>query len=357
MGDILFIDFETRSTVDLKKAGADVYARHPSTEVNCFAWAFDDEPVVCDKKQMLPSPRVYSHVKNGGTVVAHNAAFEWLVWNYSWEKNVLKLPELKWEQLICTMELSYVMGLPGALEKVAPAVGLGFHKDGKGKRVMMQLSKPKEIHPDGKVEWYEPETYPEKFQALYDYCKTDVEVERELYQRLLPLSEFEKKVRNLDHKINQRGIKIDLKALHSAQALIEFEQKRLDKAIRQVTKNVVACCSEIVRLTSWIKNEGVELEGIAKEDILELLEQETLPSHVRSALLIRQEYAKTSTAKVISALSSVCEDGRLRSIHQYHGAPATGRWAGRRIQPQNLPRSSIPQGDIEDVFSMLRNLQ
>lgn len=354
LGDILFIDFETRSAVDLKKSGADVYARDPSTDVNCFAWAFNDEPIVCDEKYVLPCDRVIDHVADGGSVVAHNCAFEWLIWNKCW-KNRAILPELKWEQLTCTMEMAYAMALPGALERVAPAIGLKFEKDKKGQRIMLQLAQPMDFDYKGDPIWYEPYDFQEKFQALYEYCKMDVEVERELYKRLLPLSAFEKKVSELTHKINQRGISIDLKALHSAQQIIEHEKERLDKAIRKASKNAIACCTETARITQWIKGFGIEVDGIAKEDITELLSLDDLPDQVREVLLIRQEAAKTSVAKVISAISSVCADGRLRSIHQYSAA-STRRWGGRRIQPQNLPRPTLPQNAIEHLFEILGSM-
>ena len=138
---VLVIDFETRSACDIRKAGADVYARHPTTEVMCMGYAFDDEPVEIWSAPLDLSERVKDHVLTGGTVVGHNVAFELAIWN-----NVAT-PQHDWPlldpaQTHCTMAMSYAMGLPGALEDAAPAAGLKVQKDTQGHRVMMQLSFP-----------------------------------------------------------------------------------------------------------------------------------------------------------------------------------------------------------------------
>lgn len=352
MNDVLFIDFETRSTVDLKARGADVYARDPSTRVMAFAWAFNDEPIQVIGLGEKPPWEVIEFVQMKGSVVAHNAAFEWLIWNYCWSQEFEGLPLLKTENLICTMAMSYAMGLPGSLEKSAAAVGLETQKDLVGQRIMGQLCQPKEIDNRGNPVWYEPEIYDDKFSRLYAYCASDVEIERNLYERLLRLSPQETKLWQIDHKINQRGIRIDTAAAEVALELVELEKKRLDKDLNRVTKGAVSVCTATAQLTDWLKSRGVDCDGIAKKDIAELLSQD-LPEDCREALLIRREAAKSSNAKIKSMLNSACGDGRVRSIFQYHGA-STGRWAGRRIQAQNFPRPRLSPEEINGVFQLLR---
>jgi len=375
----LHLDLETRSTVDIKKAGADVYARHPSTDVWCAGFAFDDEPAGLFGRGLPANEnvtRVRVHIERGGTVVSHNSAFELAIWNhvmvprYGW-------PVLKPEQCICTMAMAYAMSLPGSLDGAAAAVGLDQQKDMKAWRVMLQLSQPRKMMAaecphcnsegrignricprcDGNVDiavpvWYTPESHPEKFETLYAYCKQDVEVERQLFKRLLPLSQDEQEMWLIDQRINQRGVQVDIKAVKAAKAIVMAEKARLDAEMRLVTGNAVATCNAAGQLTDWLRYRGVEVASIAKNDVVDLLALPTLPDDCRKALKLRQEAAKSSTAKLDAMLLGVCDDGRMRGLFQYHGA-GTGRWAGRRAQPQNYPRSSMPQSEIDEIFAML----
>lgn len=336
--NILFLDFETQSAVDIKKCGADVYAKDPSTKVLCCGFAFNEEPAqIADSKNI---ERVKDHLYEGGKVVAHNAHFEWLILNHVW---TMPIPIT---QFSCTMAMSYAMALPGSLENAAAAVGLDAQKDTKGRRVMLQLSTPKD---DGTF-WRQDEV-PEKFKQLFEYCKTDVEVERKLFKKLLPLSKSEEELWFLDHTINQRGVKTNQKALKVAQSLLELRKEILDKKIKSLTENQVASCTAVSQLTDWLKNQGVECDGVAKAD-LDLLLKKDLPQNVKEVLECRKSAAKSSTAKILSLISGANKDGRIRGLFQYHGA-ATGRWAGRRTQLQNLPRSKMDHKQLDGFFTML----
>ncbi len=350
--NILHIDFETRSACEIKKAGAYVYANHPSTDILCMGFAFNDEPV-CMWRPEGTGPisteqfkRALDHVNSGGEVVAHNAAFELDIWKgvgvrkYGW-------PSLSVEQTQCTMIMAYAMNLPGALEKASIAVGLEIKKDMAGNRVMMKLSQPKK---DGS--FHTPETSPEEFSKLYDYCAQDIEVERALHKRLVPLSEYERQVWILDQKINQRGIAIDIKSAQAAIQVIELEKERLNREMVKVTGNAVGACTNTGQLRDWIQQKGIEIPGVAKSDVTALLLKDDLPSDVRRALQLRQEAAKSSTAKLEAMVQGVSSDGRIRGIFQYYGATATGRWAGRRIQPQNFPRPNLKDEHIDRIFTM-----
>jgi DNA polymerase len=360
---VLHIDFETRSACDLKAAGLDNYAKHPTTDVWCMAWALGEHKtsllVAYDfSKQNHPWTQ---HVKKGGLVYAHNAAFELAIWNnvmvprYGW-------PPLKPEQVRCTMAMAYAMALPGALEKAAPAVGLDMAKDMAGHRVMMQLAKPKdyEVITAGSVGvsdvgedvmipiWHDD---PAKLEKLYAYCKQDVEVERALCHRLLALPPAEQSLWLLDYRINNRGVCVDTGAVRSAIAVVESEQARLHTCMREVTGNAVATCTATGQLGDWIRAQGVSIDGVAKADVLDALAGD-LPPVVRKALKLRQEAAKSSTAKLKAMLNAASSDGRLRNMFAYHGA-ATGRWAGRKVQLHNMPRGKLSPEAVEIVMQLL----
>ncbi len=343
----LHIDFETYSACELKSAGLDNYAKDPSTGVWCMAYGFDEEDVLLWRPGSCDIERVRDHIAKGEVVYAHNAPFELAIWN-----NVM-VPKFNWprlepKQVRCTMAMAYAMGLPGALENLAPALGIEQRKDAAGKRVMMQLAKPKE---DGT--FWNPETDPEKFQKLYDYCIQDVVVERSAENRMVKMIPSELDVWQLDYLINQRGVAIDIPSVNAAIALVETEKNRLDNDIRKLTGNSVAGSSDLTQLKKWIQFRGIETKGLAKGDIITLLDGE-LPSDVRQVLGLRREAAKTSTAKLIAMRDAASMDNRVRGILQYHGA-ATGRWAGRRIQVQNLPRGFLKPKQVEDAIAHFKD--
>lgn len=350
MSDVLHIDFETHSIVDLPECGVAVYADHESTLPWCMGFAFGDAPVHLWKLgEDLPA-YVAEWVRDGKPVVAHNATFEWHIWNKICVRR-FKWPWLTLESLECTMAKAFAMGLPGSLEKAAAAVGLTHQKDLKGGRVMRQLAQPRDVIGDVAV-FYDPVDHADKFEMLYEYCKTDIVVERELNSRLMSLSENEKKVWLLDQKINLRGVQVDLDSVRVASKIVDIEKERLNQEMRKATGNQVATFNANAQLTNWIKSQGVDTEGVAKSDVIDLIELETTPAHVVRVLKIRQEAAKSSNAKIPKLISGTSSDGRIRGMFQYHGA-TTGRWAGRRTQLHNLPRPSFNEFEIDYAFKRM----
>lgn len=351
---ILHLDFETYSQDDLPAVGLDNYASHPSTGVHCLGFAFDDDEVnLCADIGSAHSDftELMQHVLMGRQVVAHNAAFELAIWNkicvprYGW-------PELRPEQMRCTMAQCYAMGLPASLEKAAPALGIEQTKDMAGSRVMLQLARPRT---DGEMWGYHHS--PDKFEALYDYCRRDVEVERELDKRLLGLSENERQIWLMDQRINNRGVHVDLWSINQAIALVNAEKQRLDAQMLDVTDGAIGRCTEASALVKWIRDQGVSIDGITKADVLDALNGRDLPVHVKEALQLRREAAKSSTAKLLAMRDRANKvDRRVRGCFQYHGA-TTGRWAHRGIQPGNLPRprAGMKQQHIEDIIANLQD--
>jgi DNA polymerase bacteriophage-type len=351
-------DFETYSEIDLRLAGLHNYATHSSTGAHCMSYGPDPEHVKTWVEGEAFPEDLTAHIESGGIITAWNAAFEWAIWNlccvrkYGWKP-------LPISQVRCSMVRAYAMALPGALEDAAPALGVGQRKDQEGHRIMLQLSKPKK---DGSM-WRRDASTLEKFFKMYEYNRQDVRTELACLDRLMELSPSETLLWELDHKINNRGVLCDLPSIEKAIAIVEAEQKRLNAEMLKVTGGVVGSCNEVQMLGKWIKSRGVEMDGLAKADVLSALaeddeETETwgipMPSAVRRALELRQEAAKSSTAKLVAMRNKASADGRLRNTHQYHAA-STGRWAGRGFQPQNLsrPREGIKYEDIEIMFSML----
>lgn len=342
------IDFETYSTVDLKKTGVHAYAEHPTTGVHCMAWCIDDGPV----ELWLPGDPFPFELAEADTIVAHNAAFELNIWNVTMRRE--GWPYLDPARVRCTMAMAYAMSLPGSLAQAAAAVGLKVGKDMEGRNIMLSLAKPRRQKVNtGVPEWWTRENAPERFERLYAYCKQDVEVERELEKRLLPLSPREQALWVLDQKINNRGVLIDRRAIANALQVINHTKEHLDLKMAMITGGWVQRCSAVRQLVDWLKIRKVDFDdGLASADVNDLLVREDIPHLCKQALILRQQAAKSSTAKLVAMDVSASKDERVRGTLQYHGAN-TGRWSGRRIQPQNFPRGSIKGLDLDAVFELL----
>lgn len=341
---VLHIDFETRSAVDLRKTGVYVYAEDPTTDLWCACYALGDEPVrVWRPGDPVPAD-VYMHIVEGGVVAAHNANFERVIWHhvlgprYGW-------PEPAVEQWRCTMVMAYALALPGALEDAAPAAGLDHRKDAAGHRLMLQMSKCRKRDP---LAWWDQ---PEKIERLIAYCRTDVEVERALMDRLRPLKESELALWHLDQRINDRGVMVDLPLCEAAKKIVAATEDRLDRGMAEVTGFAVTACSNRNQLIAWVREQGIETESIAKDALDDLLARD-LPDAVRKALNLRREAAKASVAKIEALTCGMSADGRARGLLQFHAA-STGRWAGRRFQPQNIKRPTLDDVDSAIDYLML----
>lgn len=345
-------DFETKSDVDLKKRGLAAYVESKHTDILCMAFAFgDEEPELWIPGMPFPMD-LEIHLSEDGELHAHNAPFEFAIWNsiglqkYGW-------PKLNINQVYCNMVNGYSMGLPGKLEKLAPALGLTEVKDMAGNRAMMQLSQPRKILEDGTIIWWEKKDVPQKFEALYAYCKQDVRVERATGKLIKPISNQERQVWLLDQTINKRGIQIDLESVVLAETMIFGEKDRLNSEMSAVTDGVVTSCSAAAQITEYLKANGVDIDSLVKAEVQRLLETELKPTH-RRVLELRQEAAKSSTAKLTAMIQRASRDGRARNTLQFNGA-GTGRWAGRGIMLHNLPRPKLKQKEIESLISNLKN--
>ena len=325
---VLHVDFETRSELDLREVGLHRYARHPSTDVWCCALALGDhgDPGVWVPGDGQPARRMpeiaREWVAQGSPVYAHNAPFELEIWNqimvprYGW-------PPLKPEQTFCTMAMCYAMGLPGNLEDAALALGLPLLKDAEGRALMLRMARPRSTK-GGVVTWWEE---PEKLARLYAYCQQDVRVERELHKRLVPLSDTERRVWLLDYKINQQGAAVDVASVKGAIDVAEKVKQTGNEELAKVTGGAVQAVTAVAALKGWMEGQGVKVDSLAKQDVVDLLAAGGLPAPVERALFLRQEVGKASTAKLDKLIERVGEDGRIRQVYQYHGA-ATGRWGG-----------------------------
>lgn len=326
------VDFETRSTVDLRKTGVFVYAESETTDVWCMAYAIEDGPV----KVWVPAepcpPELVTHIASGGALWCHNASFERTIWShimvprYGW-------PDVPLAQWHCTMARAYAMALPGSLDSASAALGIDQAKDPAGYRTMLRMSKPRRYNEDGTPVWWAEES---RIKELVAYCKQDVVVERALHARLMDLRPLERLIWALDAKINERGVYVDRALCEAAKPIIRDTLLKLNAEMRSVSKGFIPSCDAVAKIVEFCQHRGVDAESIRRDEVAELLSQE-LPSDVRRVLELRAEAGKAAVKKIDALLLGCSKDGRAKGLLAYHGA-STGRWSARRFQPQNLKR-------------------
>jgi DNA polymerase len=330
-------DYETKSVVDLRKTGTHVYAEHESTDAWMCAYAVNDEP----PKLWIPGAPVPPEFKEAAEnpeweAVAHNNAFEstiesvTLARRYNW-------PQIPIERQRCTMAQALAMALPPGLGDCANALGLKEGKDIEGRDLMLRMSKPRRPRKGedtNAIYWWDE---PERIERLGVYCIRDVKVEREIDKNLLPLRPSEQALWVLDAKINSRGVHVDTELCRQALQIVDTATDWLNEELRELTDGQVAKTTSVRDLTAWLESRGVSTGSLDKASVADLLARPGLPAPVRRALEIRAEGAKAAVKKIGALLSGTSRDSRARGLLQFHAA-STGRWAGRRFQPQNIAR-------------------
>jgi DNA polymerase len=345
---VLHRDVETRSLANLKTVGAHQYAADPTTEILCVAYAIDDDPAqLWVPSDPLPAPVIEAASSPNWLVVAHNDQFETAI-----EHRVLA-PRYGWpliplDRHRCTMAAALAAGLPARLGALADALELAHRKDVAGERLMHQLAKPRRARKDEDVAgiyWFDDA---ERLQRLYDYCRQDVEVERELFDRLPPLSPAEQALWALSTTINRRGFCVDRAFAEAARQIAQEATPELDQELARVTGGAATSIHQIARLTAWLAAQGCAVKSLARKGIEQQLLDDELPATVRRALEMRRDGAQAATKKIDALLARAGEDDRIRGAFRYHGA-ATGRWSGEGFQAQNLKRPAVD--DLEAAIA------
>jgi DNA polymerase len=346
---LLYLDFETRSELDLKKVGVHAYAHHSSTEIACTGWALDDGEVQVESG--LPDAvrvAAYDEMEPLPTIVAHNAMMEREMLH---AKLGVLLP---WSCFIDTAALAARMALPRKLERVAEALRLDEQKDMAGHRVMMKLARPKKrASEDEDAEFWDEEEKPEDFQALREYCRQDVAVMREIHRRLLPLSAGEQRLYELTGKMNDRGVAVDLESVPKALDILDLatreemaEFARLTggstpKSYVRVAKALGLPNTKKPTIRNAMRHGFVETKVEVEPDVWKVRrypEVGTFPKTVIRACELFKKLARSSPAKLRAMQLRASRDKRVRGVLIYSGAERTQRWSSGGIQMHNFPR-------------------
>ncbi len=339
----LFIDLETFSSVDLKKSGLYKYVQSPDFEILLFAYARDDEPVtVLDLTAgELPDDWLLAALSDSGIIKhAFNAAFE--INCLSRYLGGYRLPASQWRD---TMLRAMYAGYPASLEAAGRAIGLPEDKQKLriGKALIRHFCTPcAPSKTNGGRTRNLPGHDPEKWQLFKTYNAQDVAAEREIDRRLekITVPDFVQREWETDLAINQRGVAVDMSLVQGALNIGAEERSQL--LAQAIELSGLSNPNSLAQLKSWLAEAGVgEVESLNKDTVSALLGDSQTPETARRLLEIRQELGKTSTKKYDAIKAAVGEDGRVRGLLQFYGANRTGRWAGRLVQVQNLPRTYV----------------
>ena len=346
----LSIDIETRSSVEIRKAGLYRYAQSPDFEILLFAYQMDDAPVeIVDLAQGEKIPEWIVEALQSADVIKHayNAAFEWYCLNTAGYRTPL-------DQWRCTMAHGLYCGYPGGLDAIGKAIGLpqDRQKLATGKALIRYFCVPcRPTKSNGNRTWNLPKHAPEKWQLFKEYCKQDVTAENSILRRLdqYPVPAEEERLWQMDVKMNAFGVRVDEELTDGALYIDEVSRQTLMEEAMGITG--IDNPNSTVQLMEWLEKNGAETDNLRKATVSDLLAGQPA-ENVKRMLEIRQQLGKTSVKKYEAIRNAKGTDGRVRGLTQYYGANRTGRWAGRLVQMQNLPRNYL--GTLDEARKIVK---
>ncbi len=338
--DHLSIDLETFSSVPIAKAGAQKYIASPDFEILLFAYSLNGAPSVCcdiAQGELLPDwvldalcdPQCLKH--------AYNAAFEWGCLSKFMGR---QLPPEQWR---CTMFHGLYAGYPAGLDATGRALGLPEDKRklSTGKALIRYFCVPcTPTKSNGGRRRNLPNHDPARWELFKEYNAQDVTTEMEIERRLslITVPDWLQRQWETDLLINARGVAVDMEMVNGALEIGATVRERLTQEAVRISG--LSNPNSVQQLSAWLEQEtGEEVTDLRKDTVAKMIAQAPDIPEVQRMLEIRQDLGKTSTKKYDAIEQAVCPDGRVRGLLQFYGANRTGRWAGRLVQVQNLPRT------------------
>ena len=281
---MITFDIESRSEVDVTRVGSHRYWEDPSTELLCLSYKEDDMPTVL-WLPVFPPPPWKRLVAKHRALEAYNVMFERCFWE------MYAVPKLGWpaipvEYWRCTAAKTAIHRLPRSLAGAAKALELTTQKDTEGGRIMKQLAKPRKPSKKNLDKWFGDA---DKFRRLYSYNIRDTDTERELSNRLANLSPYERRVWQLDQKMNRIGICCDLPAIKLILDQIDGLALENEGQIQILTKYQVGAPTEVAKIRTWCEAQGYPLPDLNKATVAAHVDNPAVPEPVRKILEIRKK--------------------------------------------------------------------
>lgn len=321
----------------LPLVGSSVYTEHESAEVLTLSY-----DVGAGKRRWrpgLPLPvDLFQYLQQGGTIEAHNAMFERLVW-----ENICipkyGFPPLNPYQLRCSMATARTNNLPGALDNLGDVLAVAVKKDKDGKRLLDKFSKPRNPTKADPRRRILPSDEPDEAERLYAYCDTDVEAEQHCAARMDPITPAELQFWFIDQEINHRGLGVDRPAIRDCIAVLEEAVAQYGRECVEITGGIQP--GQLAEIRGWLSGQGVHLPDMQADTIEDALTWPHVVGNARRVLQIRSLIGSASVKKLYAMEYQASRDDRLRNLIVHHGA-RTGRPTGEGPQPLNLPKAGPP---------------
>ena len=355
MESLLSIDIECFSDVDLIKCGVYAYVDSPAFEILLFAYSFDGgDTQIIDLAQgeKLPAEVEEAIFDVSVTKTAYNANFERTCLSKHFGRYI---PPESWH---CSAVQAAMLALPRSLEDVGRVLGLDEQKMKEGKELIRYFCVPcKPTKANGGRTRNLPCHAPEKWELFKTYCKRDVDAEKSIRRKLhnFPIPESEMELYRLDQRINDRGVLVDMGLVKQAIACERLHKEVVTKRAYELTG--LENPNSVAQLKGWLGDMGMDAESLSKKAVAEMIAE--TDGEVEELLRLRLLMAKTSVKKYEAMERSVCSDGRIHGMLMFYGANRSGRWSGKNVQIQNLPKNDIPdlelarelvkQGRFEDI--------
>lgn len=354
----LSIDLETFSSVPIAKAGAQKYIESHDFEILLFAYSVDGSDVSCIdflQGEILPNWLIDALTSPDYIKHAYNAAFEWGCLSRYLGR---QLPPEQWR---CTMFHGLYAGYTAGLDATGRALGLPEDKRklNTGKALIRYFCVPcAPTKANGGRTRNMPHHAPERWQLFKEYCRQDVVTEMEIEKRLssIIIPDFVQKEWERDLIINSRGVAVDMELVEGALNIDKTVHDRLVAEAMELSG--LNNPNSVAQLSLWLESQtGENVSDLRKDTVAKMLAEKDNSPKVQRMLEIRQELGKTSTKKYDAIEAAVCKDGRVRGLLQFYGANRTGRWAGRLVQVQNLPRTYTNPLELARELVKKRNIE
>lgn len=362
------LDIETFSSADLRKTGVYRYVEEPDFEILLLSYAINGgeiKTIDLAQGELVPEKIIHAFLSDDVIKWAFNAQFEriciseWLKRKgYVFEKPLPfghdpeYLHYLSPESWYCDMVWSAYLGLPLSLEGVGEVLGLDKQKLKTGKDLIRYFSVPcKPTRTNGGRTKNLPSHDPKKWELYKSYNKRDVETELLIHDKLsrFPMPDKEWEIYHRDQEINDLGILLDKDLAQNAIRMNEAVREESMDKLKRITG--LENPNSVLQLKEWLLSKGIATESLDKKAVKELLK--TASCDVKEVLETRQELAKSSVKKYEAMRDCVCRDGRARGLLQFYGANRTGRFSGRLIQVQNLPKNKME--DLELARKLVKD--
>jgi len=258
------------------------------------------------------------------------------------------------EQWRCSMALGLANGFAGSLDALAVGLGLPYRKHAQGARLI------REYCASGHQKTFKPGDA----DLMRDYNVNDVEIMRAAVKCLRGLTDEEWEEYQINVRINDRGLPIDVKFVDAALRYTYEVAEDANEQIAKLTDNTMTKANQRNARDKWlfpkltpaqmklleVHKKGEKKYSLDQDHRRYLLECEDLNPDARK-LLEYIDNAGSSALKKFAVASHQHVAGRVHNTFLWNGAGRTGRFSGKGLQPHNIRRDVFNNAHAETLIA------